>query len=146
MQRRVVVTGLGVVSPVGCTVRSAWDTIISGKSCLTSIDDPEYEKLPCKVAAYARHCGTKLKLSDRFGKSQLRSAGAATCYALLAAEEAIAESRLELDDGVKENSGVAVGMGMVDLLDICSANDALRKGFVERKNCIVLGFSKALLE
>lgn len=130
MQRRVVVTGMGVISPVGCGLRQSWETILSGKSCITKIEGGEYETLPCKVAGFVQDRGAKFKLSDHFSKSQLRSAGAATCYALLATQEALQDSQLELSEEVKENTGVAVGMGMVDLLDICKTNDALRKGFV----------------
>lgn len=74
--------------------------------------------------------GAKFKLEDHFSRSQLRSMGTAAGYALLATKEALEDSGLELDEKLKENTGVAVGMGMVDLSDICKTNDALRKGFV----------------
>lgn len=101
---------------------------MSGKSCITKITDPEYESLPCKVAGFVQNCGTKFNLADHFTKSQLRSMGTATGYALLATKEALEDSKLEFDEELKENTGVAVGMGMVDLLDICKTNDALKKG------------------
>lgn len=133
MQRKVVVTGMGVLSPVGCGLRQSWETILSGKSCITKIEEPEYESLPCKVAGYIQDLSGKFNLSDHFSKSQLRSMGPATGYALLATKEALEDSKLQFDEETKENTGVAVGMGMVDLLDICKTNDALRKGLVMEK-------------
>lgn len=127
--RRVVVTGMGVLSPMGCSLPHSWENIIAGKSGITKIEDPAYETLPCKVAGYAKDNGAKFKLSDHFSKSELRSMGPATAYALLAAKEALEDSKLIIDDEVKINTGVAVGMGMVDLQDICETNDNLRKGY-----------------
>lgn len=140
MQRRVVVTGMGVLSPVGCNLRQSWETILSGKSCITKIEDSEYESLPCKVAGYVQNSGGKFNLADHFSKSQLKSMGIATGYALLASKEALEDSKLELDETTKENTGVAVGMGMVDLQDICQTNDALRKGFVIKNYFIFLRY------
>lgn len=122
-------TGMGVLSPMGCSLPHSWENIIAGKSGITKIEDPAYETLPCKVAGYAKDNGAKFKLSDHFSKSELRSMGPATAYALLAAKEALEDSKLIIDDEVKINTGVAVGMGMVDLQDICETNDNLRKGY-----------------
>lgn len=122
-------TGMGVLSPVGCSLKHSWENIIAGKSGITKIEDPAYENLPCKVAGYAKDNGAKFKLSDHFSKSELRSMGPATGYALLAAKEALEDSKLIIDDEVKINTGVAIGMGMVDLQDICETNDNLRKGY-----------------
>lgn len=129
MQRRVVVTGIGVLSPVGCSSKQAWENIIKGKSGITKLTGAEYENLPCKVAGFAQDKGAKFKLSQHMKKSELRSMGPATAYALLAAKEAIADSGLEFDEELKLNTGVAVGMGMVDLEDICKTNDSLRAGY-----------------
>ncbi len=48
--RRVVVTGMGIVSPLGVGVDSVWDKLIAGKSGITKIDSFETEDLPCKIA------------------------------------------------------------------------------------------------
>ena len=49
--RRVVVTGLGLVSPVGCGVETAWSNIIAGKSGASLIEHFDVSDLACKVAA-----------------------------------------------------------------------------------------------
>lgn len=48
-KRRVVVTGLGVVSPLGIGTQNAWQALIASKSGITKLINPEYDKLPCKV-------------------------------------------------------------------------------------------------
>lgn len=48
-KRRVVVTGLGIVCPLGIGVQNAWQALINSKSGIIKLSDPEYDKLPCKV-------------------------------------------------------------------------------------------------
>ena len=49
--RRVVVTGLGLVSPVGCGVETAWDNILAGKSGASRVEHFDVSDLACKIAA-----------------------------------------------------------------------------------------------
>ncbi|KAI5737585.1 hypothetical protein M8J76_014912 [Diaphorina citri] len=66
--KRVVVTGLGIVSPVGTTRQSAWNAIKEGKACVSPLSEPEYSKLPCKIAARIEG----LDLTAQFTQSKLR--------------------------------------------------------------------------
>lgn len=128
--RRVVVTGIGILSPVGCSLKEAWYNIISGKSGITRIESSEFDTLPCKIAGFVRENGTKINLTNYFSKTELKTMNSATSYALLATKEALEDANLlEINEETKERTGVAVGMGMVDLDDICNTNDALRKGY-----------------
>ncbi|CAH0554592.1 unnamed protein product [Brassicogethes aeneus] len=130
MQRRVVVTGIGVLSPVGSTLKESWKNIVNGKSGITKLEGPEYETLPCKVAGFVKENGQKFELNKHFSKTELKSMGPGTGYALLAAKEALEDAKLtDMNEETKQNTGVAVGMGMVDLADICATNDALKKGY-----------------
>lgn len=81
-RRRVVVTGVGVVSPVGSGAEIAWKNILKGVCGIKRLQDPAYETLPCKIAA--KIDDDELKLSEQFSKSELRSLATATAYALLA--------------------------------------------------------------
>lgn len=81
-KRRVVVTGLGVVSPVGCNVQTAWKNILSGFCGIKQLNDPVYQSLPCKIAAKIPE--EDLKLDEHFSKSDLRALAPATAYALIA--------------------------------------------------------------
>ncbi|KAF2885667.1 hypothetical protein ILUMI_20518 [Ignelater luminosus] len=130
MPRRVVITGMGVLSPVGTNLKSAWVNIIAGKSGITKLEGPSYEKLPSRVAGVIRENGGNFELNKHFSKSELRSTSTAIAYALLAAKEAIADSKWDsLNDKQKLHTGVAVGMGMVDLHDVCETNAALCKSY-----------------
>ena len=55
MARRVVVTGLGLVTPVGCGVETAWSNLLSGKSGAQKIDHFDVSDLGCKIAALIPH-------------------------------------------------------------------------------------------
>lgn len=130
MNRRVVVTGMGVVSPVGTGLKESWRNIINGKSGITKLDAPEYQNLPCKIAGYAKTENQRLQLSNYFSKSELKTMAPATGYALLASKEALQDANLEnMSDETKQNTGVAVGMGMVDLGDVCNSYESLKKGY-----------------
>lgn len=50
-QRRVVVTGLGLVTPVGVGVNHAWTNLLKGQCGITKLVGEEYEKLPVQIAA-----------------------------------------------------------------------------------------------
>lgn len=130
MQRRVVVTGIGVISPVGTGIKEAWKNIIAGKSGISKLEDPEYQTLPCKIAGFIKDNGSKINLSNYFSKSELKTMAPATAYALLATKQALEDSKLDkMDEETKCNTGVAIGMGMVDLEDICKTYEALKKGY-----------------
>lgn len=81
-RRRVVVTGLGVVSPVGCDTKLAWANILNGYCGIKALSDPSYKQLPCKIAAQIEE--ENVKLGENFSKSELRSIAPATAYALIA--------------------------------------------------------------
>lgn len=78
----MVVTGVGVISPVGQNSEIAWKNILNSVCGIKKLQDPAYETLPCKIAA--KIDDEELKLSEQFSKSELRSLAPATAYALLA--------------------------------------------------------------
>lgn len=81
-RRRVVVTGVGVISPVGCRTEIAWKNILNGVCGIKKLTDPVYTSLPCKIAAKIGE--NDLNLNEKYSKSELRSLAPATAYALLA--------------------------------------------------------------
>lgn len=126
--RRVVVTGLGVVSPVGCQVETAWNNIVNGKCGIRSLDDDKYSTLPCRIAGQIDK--SELPIDSFFTKSELKTMAPATTLALLAADEAIKSSRIDTNDrDVQLRTGVAIGMGMIDLVDVCETNRVLDRGY-----------------
>ncbi|KAJ8967305.1 hypothetical protein NQ317_013774 [Molorchus minor] len=128
MQRRVVVTGMGVLSPVGTSTKEAWKNIIDGKCGISKIEGRDYENLPCKIAGFIKDNGAKFELSKYFSKTELKTMAPATGYALLTTKQALEDADLlSMSDEVKQNTGVAVGMGMVDLDDICGTYESLKE-------------------
>jgi 3-oxoacyl-[acyl-carrier-protein] synthase II len=128
--RRVVVTGVGVTSAVGLDVETAWKFILSGKSAIKNLPDTEeYSKLPCKVAAPISDENREI-IRSGFNKSDLRSMSPATIYAMHSAKQAFESSKWETSTiDQQKRTGVAVGMGMVDLEDICDTNDSLKRAY-----------------
>ncbi|XP_076062634.1 3-oxoacyl-[acyl-carrier-protein] synthase, mitochondrial [Oratosquilla oratoria] len=119
--RRVVVTGLGLVTPFGVGAPHTWLNLTAGRVATRAIEDERYKKIPCRVAAFVPR-GTEegeLNLSSHFSATELRTLTPSICYALIAAKEAIHDAKLNVDDeNISENTGVAIGMGMVDIEDI----------------------------
>lgn len=81
-RRRVVVTGIGIVSPIGCNVETAWSNILKGVCGIRQLEDKAYDNIPCKIAAKIPE--NELKLTDHLSKSELKSMSSATAYALIA--------------------------------------------------------------
>nr|VUD32546.1 3-oxoacyl-ACP synthase [Raoultella sp. NCTC 9187] len=48
--KRIVVTGMGIVSPLGCGVQHVWQSLLAGKSGITKLSEQMVEDIPCKVA------------------------------------------------------------------------------------------------
>lgn len=126
--RRVVVTGLGVISPIGCTASTAWSNLINGHCGITKLDSPEYQQLPCRIAG--RLSPNSVPIDKYFTKSELKTMSHATVLALIAADEALTMANWKPTEmPARLRTGVAVGTGMVDLIDVCETNEALKKGY-----------------
>ncbi|XP_068629759.1 3-oxoacyl-[acyl-carrier-protein] synthase, mitochondrial [Battus philenor] len=126
--RRVVVSGLGVVSPIGTGTKTVWDNLLKGQCGIVSLSEKEYGKLPCRIAGVVSLKDENLLRA--LSKSNLKSMAPATCLALVATAEALLDANwIPESDSDKETTGVALGMGMVDLKDICDTNDALKIGY-----------------
>ena len=128
--RRVVVTGLGLLSPLGIGVQQSWNQLINGKSGITKIKNEElYGEIPCKIVGYIPDVDKRLE--ECFTKNQLRTYSRSTLYTLLAAKEAFNDSGLLKPENDEQASrfGVAIGSGMVDFEEISSTRENLRRGY-----------------
>lgn len=129
IKRRVVVTGLGVVSPLGTGTELVWHNLLKGHSGIVALQAEEYSKLPCKVAGLIP-VQQGDDVTKALSKSNLKSMAPATCLALLATSQALTDAKWIPDSREdRETTGVALGMGMIDLRDVCDTNDALKLGY-----------------
>ena len=114
-RRRVVVTGLGSLNPLGIGVASSWTNLLNGATGVRRIEDARYDQIPCKIAAFIPR--ETLKLEEHFTASELKTLSSNSLLALLAAKEAIDDSGLDLANEDRSRIGVAIGTGMIDLTD-----------------------------
>ena len=118
-RRRVVITGLGSVNPLGVNVTSSWTNLLNGAIGVRQLDDERYEQIPCKIAASIPK--GDLKMAEHFSASELKTLSSNSQLALLAAKEAIDDSQLDLANEDRSRIGVAIGTGMIDLTDTSEA-------------------------
>ncbi|XP_070549115.1 3-oxoacyl-[acyl-carrier-protein] synthase, mitochondrial-like isoform X2 [Ptychodera flava] len=132
-RRRVVVTGVGIVCPLGVGTQHVWNRLIQGHCGITRIQGEGYDKIPSQVAGHVPkgHGDGEFNAENYVSKSQQRTMSEATVFALSATQEALSQARWAPDSEVdQQRSGVAVGMGMVGLNDIVDSGIALReKGY-----------------
>jgi 3-oxoacyl-[acyl-carrier-protein] synthase II len=108
MRRRVVVTGLGVVSPVGLNVKDFWTNLVAGKSGVDNITYFDTKDFDTKFAAELKGFDP-LNFMDRKLSQRVDPF---TQYALAASEEAIKDSGLNLEKIDLEKAGVVYGSGI----------------------------------
>jgi len=104
--KRVVITGMGVVSPLGNNVETFWNNLIDGVSGIDYIKSIDTSNLPVKIAAEVKNYEPKELGLD---PSTIRRTDKYTQYALIAAKQAMKDSKLTV---VPERLGVYVGSGV----------------------------------
>jgi len=111
-RRRVVVTGLGCVSPVGNTVEESWGNILAGRSGIAHIAKFDATDFACKIAGEVKG----LNLETYISAKEARTMDAFIHYGLVASLQAVADSGLPtgdaLSDEVAERIGCLVGSGI----------------------------------
>ena len=123
-QRRVVVTGLGIISPVGLSIAEAWDNITAGRSGvrpITSFDVSEFS---------VRFGGTieGFDVSNYVPKKDARKMDIFLHYGVAAGIQAIRDAGLVVTEKNAERIGVSIGSGIGGLLGIEKNYDAYKKG------------------
>ena len=107
-KRRVVVTGLGVVSPVGIGVKTAWDNIIAGKSGITQITKFDTSAFASTIAGEVKD----FNVEDYLSAKEARRMDTFIQYGLVAAMEAIKDSGIVATEENAERIGVSIGSGI----------------------------------
>ena len=107
--KRVVVTGIGAVSPVGNTAEESWESVINGKSGIGKLTRLDSDKFPVKVAAQVKD----FDIEDYIQKKDARKMDRFTHYALAASIMAMKDAGLEeLDEELGLRTGVWIGSGI----------------------------------
>ncbi|WP_299660966.1 beta-ketoacyl-ACP synthase II [uncultured Psychromonas sp.] len=107
-KRRVVVTGLGMISPVGNTVEQSWQAIQAGQSGISNIDHFDTEKFSTKFAGLIRD----FNVEEYMPKKEARKMDLFIQYGVAAADQALKDSGLIVNDDNAERIGVAIGSGI----------------------------------
>jgi 3-oxoacyl-[acyl-carrier-protein] synthase II len=105
---KVVITGMGVISPLGNDVQTFWERMVRGKSGISLIDTFDTSGLKTKIAGIVRDFDAK----ERFGRKEARRMDRFCQFGLAAAEEALKDANLDLDQVKPERVGVYVGSGI----------------------------------
>jgi 3-oxoacyl-[acyl-carrier-protein] synthase II len=116
----VVVTGLGVITPVGADVPSTWDSLLAGRSGVTKLTDDWASELPARIAAWA--AADPATLMDRV---QARRMDRCEQFAMVAAREAWADAGSP--EVEPERLGVVVSSGIGGVSSTLKAYDTLRE-------------------
>jgi 3-oxoacyl-[acyl-carrier-protein] synthase II len=123
--RRVVITGIGVVSPIGNNVNDFWQNLVAGKSGIDTISsfDPDKYGLTVKIAAEVKNFNPE----DYFDKKDAQKLSDFIKFAYAAAMEAIKDANLENANIDKDRVGVIVGTGIGGLKDIEEQHETLNE-------------------
>ncbi|HEV2347631.1 MAG TPA: beta-ketoacyl-ACP synthase II [Actinocrinis sp.] len=122
-RRRVVITGWGMVTPLGLDVATTWDGLQSGRSGVGPITQVEADDLPVKIAGEIKGFDPGAYLPYKVVRRTDRYAR----YALVAAQEAQAHAKLVIDEGNAHRVGILIGSGygaMSSIYDHARALDA----------------------
>ncbi|MEZ4599097.1 MAG: beta-ketoacyl-ACP synthase II [Syntrophotaleaceae bacterium] len=122
--RRVVVTGLGVVSPLGTGVAKNWDALMQGKSGIGRITRFDASEFPTQIAGEVKDFNP----DDFIPKKETKKMDLFIQYALGAAEEAMQDSGLQITEANAERVGVLVGAGLGGLPTIEKYHQAMLEG------------------
>ena len=119
--RRVVVTGLGIVSPVGSTLASAWQNICAGRSGIQPVTAYDVSQFSVKFAGMAQG----FDVTQYLGLKELKKMDTFIHYGVAASIDAIRDSGLEVTEENCERIGVAIGAGIGGLEGIEKNHKAL---------------------
>lgn len=125
---RVVITGMGLISPLGNTVEQFWSRLTAGESGISEITSFDTSHFKSKIAAEVRDFDPE----GRFGRKEARRMDRFTQFALAAAEDAWEHSGLQRDQIDKERLAVYVGSGVGGIHTLMEQGDVLRTRGPER--------------
>ena len=120
--RRIVVTGLGIVCPVGSKIENAWQAIIAGESGICVVPELEDIDISVRIAGLVKG----LNIDDYLSPKEQRRCDAFIHYGIAAGSQAVADSGIIANDSNAHRIGVMIGSGIGGLPLIEKQHDVLR--------------------
>lgn len=115
---KIVITGMGAVTPVGIGVRNYWKNLIDGKSGISKISSFDASDLAVEIAGEIKD----LRPSDYMPRELIRQTDSFMQYAFIAAREAIEDSKIEIDS---EKTGIVMGTALNGITTIANTQQSL---------------------
>lgn len=125
---RVVITGMGIISPLGNDVETFWSQLVQGQSGISHIEAFDTTKQKVKIAGSVRNFDP----IERFGVKEARRMDRFCQFALAAADEAFNSSGLQLDQINRERMGVYIGSGIGGIQTLMNQSATLSSRGPER--------------
>ncbi|MFO9135208.1 beta-ketoacyl-ACP synthase II [Legionella pneumophila serogroup 1] len=122
--RRVVITGMGMLTPVGLNVEETWRSILAGVSGVGLVEDFDTTEYPTKIWAKVKN----FNVENHMPIKDARKMDVFTQYGMAAADEAMLDSGLKIDEVLSRRIGVAVGAGIGGIQTITNNQDKLVAG------------------
>lgn len=111
---RVVITGLGAITPLGLDVETTWEGLIAGKSGIDYITQFDAEGFETRIAGEVKGFNP----TDYVGPKEARRMDRFSQLAVAAAMQAMRDANFEMNDGVRDNVGVLIGSGIGGLMTL----------------------------
>ena len=124
MNRRVAVTGLGLVTPVGNNVEDSWQSIVDGRSGIAVLDSFDTSEFSSRIGGAIKDFDVTAYMAAK----DARKNDPFIHYGIAASVQAIEASGLEIDDSNAERVGIAIGSGIGGLPGIEKGHDAFLAG------------------
>ena len=122
-KRRVVITGLGIVCPVGNTIAEAWQNILNGKSGIATLENIDIEAQAVTFGGSV----TNFDISEYLSPKEAKKMDIFIHYGMAAGIQAIEDSGIEVTETNAERIGVAIGAGIGGLTTIEKTADLFRE-------------------
>jgi len=128
MRRRVVVTGMGCISPVGNSVKETWDALLAGRSGAAAITSFDTSNHKTRFAAEVKGFDAVAALGTREARKMDRF----TQFATVATLEALEQAHLTIDDSNRDRIGVLIGSGIGGIGTVMEQADVMRTRGADR--------------
>ena len=123
MKTRVVITGIGAISPLGLDVESTWQSVVNGKSGIAPITRFDASHHETKFVAEVKGFDPEAAL----GRKDARRMDRFVQFAVVATQQAIADAKLEINDSNRDRIGSIIGTGIGGVGTLVSESETLRE-------------------